>query len=176
MPAPGLRWYHVTFSTYGSWLPGDPRGFRDKGHRIHSSGDHLHPPPAGEHAELWRRAKKKTREPVELPVSARKTVGEGILNHLDKVGIRILVLAVGNWHVHAQAELSVDKDEAWVPIAGAKRRTALIHRKVFPGGIWGRNGGLKPIRNQKHQAATFDYIARHADEGAWVWTFRDVKG
>ncbi|HEX3314753.1 MAG TPA: hypothetical protein VHR72_07680 [Gemmataceae bacterium] len=30
-------------STYGSWLPGNPRGFRSRKHRIHSSGDYKNP-------------------------------------------------------------------------------------------------------------------------------------
>ena len=28
------------FGTYSSWLPGDARGFRNRDHRIHSSGDY----------------------------------------------------------------------------------------------------------------------------------------
>ena len=32
-------WYHVTGGTYGSWLPGDPRGWRARGRREHVDGD-----------------------------------------------------------------------------------------------------------------------------------------
>jgi hypothetical protein len=38
-------WYHVTGSTYGAWLPGDPRGFRTRHHRQHVEGDYKDPPP-----------------------------------------------------------------------------------------------------------------------------------
>ncbi len=44
-----VRWndrVHVMFSTRGHWLPVDPRGFRNRDHRIHSSGDYTHPPRA----------------------------------------------------------------------------------------------------------------------------------
>ena len=30
------RWHHIQWSTYGVWLPGDPRGFRSRGGRIKS--------------------------------------------------------------------------------------------------------------------------------------------
>ncbi len=54
MPTPGKCWWHNILSTHGSWLPGNPRGFRSRNHRIHSSGDYKNPPPLGEHAGLHR--------------------------------------------------------------------------------------------------------------------------
>jgi hypothetical protein len=44
---PGNKWRHVIIKTRSSWLHGDERGFRDRGHRIHSSGDYKHGPPKG---------------------------------------------------------------------------------------------------------------------------------
>ena len=41
------RWFHVILGTYGSWLPGDPRGFRTRHHRDHVDGDYKSPPPPG---------------------------------------------------------------------------------------------------------------------------------
>src|SRR5205814_7189946 len=52
MPRPGMMWRHVVISTRRSWLHGDRRGFRSRGHRIHSSGDYRDPPPQGEHEGL----------------------------------------------------------------------------------------------------------------------------
>jgi len=47
MSAPWNRWFHCIGGTYGSWLPGDPRGFRTRHHREHVEGDYRNPPPAG---------------------------------------------------------------------------------------------------------------------------------
>ena len=33
-----LVWRHVILNLRHTWLPGDPRGFRNRGHRTHSSG------------------------------------------------------------------------------------------------------------------------------------------
>ena len=39
------NWYHVNGNTYGTWLPGDPRGWRERGHKKHVAGDYKNPPP-----------------------------------------------------------------------------------------------------------------------------------
>lgn len=38
------RWHHIILTTYGSWLPGDLRGFRTRDHREHVEGDYRPPP------------------------------------------------------------------------------------------------------------------------------------
>lgn len=37
---PWNSWYHVTIHVYGSWLRGDPRGWRSRHHREHADGDY----------------------------------------------------------------------------------------------------------------------------------------
>ena len=44
---PWRHWYHCNGSTYGTWLPGDPRGWRSRNHRVHVPGDYRTPPPPG---------------------------------------------------------------------------------------------------------------------------------
>ena len=49
MPAEGMLWRHVICHAKNTWLHGDERGFRDRDHRAHSSGDYYNPPPKDEH-------------------------------------------------------------------------------------------------------------------------------
>lgn len=100
MPRPGMRWRHVVFSTVNSWLPGDPRGFRSRNHQIHSSGDYKNPPPAGEHAGLFRYSKHISGPPVVIPRDLRATVGQAVLAKLRKLAYRVLAIAVSGMHVH----------------------------------------------------------------------------
>src|SRR5438132_1090306 len=51
-------WYHCTASTYGTWLRGDPRGWRARHHREHVLGDYRSPPPKGMYGKLHERSKK----------------------------------------------------------------------------------------------------------------------
>src|SRR5438094_10641351 len=69
---PWNNWVHVTGSTFGTWLRGDPRGWRSRHHREHVEGDYRNPPPRGMYGELFQRSKESmTREGVELSWDAR---------------------------------------------------------------------------------------------------------
>src|SRR5262249_23634298 len=105
MPRPGMLWRHVIVSTLNSWLPGDPRGFRNKKHRIHSSGDYKNPPPPTEHAGLRRYAKLISEEPVIIPAEFRPTVGKVIVTKLLDMDYPVLVISVAGMHAHFLAEL-----------------------------------------------------------------------
>lgn len=66
MPRPGKRWRFVTVGTLNAWLPGDPRGWRSRHHKRHSSGDYKNPPPPGEHEGLYRYCKQRSGKPVVI--------------------------------------------------------------------------------------------------------------
>ena len=57
------NWYHVNGNTYGTWLPGDPRGWRERGHKKHVAGDYKSPPPAGSGDGMQRYAKGLMKQP-----------------------------------------------------------------------------------------------------------------
>ncbi len=82
-----LQWYHVILSTYGSWLYGDPRGFRTRHHREHVEGDYKNPPPQGRYAERERRSRESLKcDPICLPESLRPIVGAAIRDRLEQLG------------------------------------------------------------------------------------------
>src|SRR2546425_200573 len=112
MPQPGMQWWHIVISTYASWLPGDPRGFRSKKHKIHSSGDYKNLPPEGEHQGLHAYSKKISGEKVIIPNHLWPVVGGAILKHLKKLNRRILALSVSATHCHMLVELPQDEKEA----------------------------------------------------------------
>ena len=47
-----MPWFHIMLGSRCSWLHGDARGFRDRKHRLHSTGDYKNPPPSKEHADV----------------------------------------------------------------------------------------------------------------------------
>src|SRR5690349_5207107 len=49
------HWFHCTTHTYGTWLRGDPRGWRSRNHREHVDGDYKHPPSNGKYDPLLSR-------------------------------------------------------------------------------------------------------------------------
>ncbi len=175
MPTPGKRWYHIILNTHGSWLPGDPRGFRSRKHRKHSSGDYKHPPPKGEHAELHEYAKRVSGDAIWIKSSLRSIVGETILGKIEKQEHRVLAISVGSNHAHILVELP-DNRSVVVAICGTWKQAASHKvREELPGNIWAEGGDPIPIRDEAHHRRVYDYILRHRDEHAWIWSFKDEK-
>jgi len=173
MPTPGKRWYHITFGTLNSWLPGDPRGFRSRNHKIHSSGDQKNPPPKGEHAGLHAYSRSVSGSPVLLPKPLRQSIGDRVVSSLTQHGDRILVISVSAMHVHLLAELSSDAVQTKLVIGNAKKSASQAIGDALPSRVWSRDCGIKPIRDEEHHRNTYLYIEKHALEGAFVWTYRD---
>lgn len=173
MPQSDNRWYHATFGTRNSWLPGDPRGFRSRDHKIHSSGDHKSPPPVGEHAGLYAYSKAISGQPLILPDTCRKGVCNKVVNTLLGNDLCVLAASVGGMHVHLLVELPIDRTAVKGLIGIAKKSASQSLGDLLPGRVWARDCGLKPIRDEEHHRNTFLYIPKHTEEGAYVWTFRD---
>ena len=175
MPVPGLSWFHVVISTYNSWLPGDPRGFRTRHHRIHSSGDYHKPPPAGEHHGLYLYSQSLVGRTaaIEIPPPVRATIGQALIATLARRELRILAVAVGGHHAHMLLELPPSYETRRDLIGQGKRASSHAARRALPGRVWGSGGKFVTIKDRRHQLQTLRYIAAHASQGAWVWTWRD---
>ncbi len=169
----GKWWCHVIINTLGSWLPGDRRGFRSRGHKIHCSGDYKNPPPKDEHEGLYRYSKMLRPNAVTLPAQARGPAGSTIVAELDKQAHQLLVLSVAAQHAHMLVELPRDQAGQWDIVGDCKRVSSHAVGPWLPGRVWGKKGKIIPIRGRAHHERVYHYIIEHADEGAWVWSFRN---
>ena len=170
MPAPGKQWLHVVINTYASWLPGDPRGFRSKNHRIHSSGDYKNPPPPGENAGLHQHAKRVSDERIELPSNLFERIGMSIRNELKKQECQVLAISVAALHVHCLAEMPVEPSSYRSIVGRCKTAACYAVRDEMPGRLWSRNGTYKLVGDRKHQINSYRYILNQSD--AWTWSFK----
>ncbi|OYW18227.1 MAG: hypothetical protein B7Z55_11005, partial [Planctomycetales bacterium 12-60-4] len=99
-------WFHLIVTTYGSWIPGDPRGFRSWHHREHVEGDYKSPPPAGLYADRHHFARRAMQhEEVALAAELRPIIGEALRDELRRLGGRVLVVSVSAKHGHIQVQL-----------------------------------------------------------------------
>ena len=165
-------WRHVVISTKGRWLHGDERGFRSRGHRIHSSGDHKHRPPRGEHERLHRYHEGRSPDEVIIPEALRLTIVEAFALALIGMGWRVLVASCSDKHLHALAELPTNRAQTKRIVGDAKRIASREVRREMPGSVWSAGGEYKPIKNRDHQVETFFYILERQEVGARVWHFR----
>jgi len=166
--------YHITWGTYGSWLPGDPRGFRTRHHRQHVDGDYHHPPPPGTYNGLHTHVRRCLKQPpVLIPRDLRETVGRGCLDRFAAEGVAVAALSIGGAHAHAAVEC---------PAIGLKQMVGRVKkvsshgvRERLPGRLW--QGGCRPVRvrDASHWRNVIDYIAAHAP-GAWVWLHPKARG
>ncbi|MFI4859820.1 MAG: hypothetical protein ACIAXF_03960 [Phycisphaerales bacterium JB063] len=172
MPAPGKRWYHLVLHTHGSWLHGDPRGFRSRKHRLHSSGDYKNPPPQGEHAKLHAYQQAQSTPAVCIPDAIYPAIGEAILNKARKLHHQVLAISVGATHAHLLIEIPNDYDAA-KRIAGQLKQAA-SHQvgHALPGKIWASGGKPIEVDTPDHHRRVYAYILRHRTEGDWTWSVK----
>lgn len=172
MPQPGHAWWHLILSGHGTWLPGDARGFRNREHRIHSSGDYKHRPPEGEHEGLYFYNQKRAATPRSFSPEHRKLLGEAMLETIERVKQRCLAIAIGASHSHLLVECEDDYQVARQFSARLKQVSSFAVGRVLQGRVWATGGKPIRIRNREHQQQVFWYILEHAEkESAWVWRF-----
>lgn len=169
-----LKWFHVQWGTYGSWLPGDPRGFRNRDHRVHSSGNYKSPPPEGEHAGLRRYARMVQREDAVVFTSElRAMAGEAIVEKAADVPIPMAALAVCAKHVHAL--LKLDPRSVGIDVGKLKRHSSHVTRMHLKGSVWRARKHEVAVTTMTQFRACLKYIERHRDEGAFTWLDERVR-
>jgi REP element-mobilizing transposase RayT len=87
--------YLLTWTTYGTWLPGDARGSVDDWHNVH--GEEYAP------ADTRRRAAntaRLSRPPFRMDDAARPVVRDAIIEHCAFRGWDLVSLNVRSNHVH----------------------------------------------------------------------------
>lgn len=103
----GTGWhgrYHIIGNTYGTWLHGDPKGFRTLHHREYIDGDYKHPPPPGKYEHLYRRSLSlMSRDAVNLTPEARGIACRMMAAAMQYHHIELLVISDGAKHYHAVA-------------------------------------------------------------------------
>ena len=172
MTQPGMLWRHVVINTHGTWLHGDERGFRSRGHRIHSSGDYRNPPPKGEHTGLLRYHRKRCRKEVIIPREFRRAIGQAIVDYLLSEGYRVLCVAVGKVHAHGVVELPIPSRVKRI-IGEAKRHASRCVSRPIPGALWSAGGEFVAVEDADHLKAAYEYDLYKQGPGAWTWSWRD---
>ncbi len=163
--------YHIMGHTYGTWLPGDPRGFRTRHHCEHCEGDYKNPPPKGTHDELFNRSKNlMKRDPVYLTPQQIKIALDAVVTSLLKRQIPITVAALDRIHLHILAQFPDHNPRHWVGVAKKESSHALkLASCGIEGGIWAVRCECLPVTDISHSENAADYIAKHSKRGATIW-------
>jgi hypothetical protein len=171
---PWNDWYHVMCNTYGTWLPGDPKGFRTRHHREHCEGDYRNPPPKGAWDLRHRQAfSMMKRTPVYLTRAQQDHVANQFWKSLRQRSIETIVLSLDRVHLHLLARFPDREPRQWVGIAKKESSHYLKVDGLGPeGGIWAVRCKCQPIRDRFHQLNVVRYIRNHWEQGALIRYFR----
>ena len=192
---PWNGWYHVVATCYGTWLRGDPRGWRSYKHREHVDGDYKRPPPPGRYELEFRLSRQRLKhDPVRLSPTERACVRDALVERLRELDLELVVLAVGRSHAHAVCRFPNWGDRDYVaprlcagnaladgrdPVPRHLFGIALGHASHLareagwkrPGPLWGRRAKFLPVSDRDHQIEAVKYVIRHRrKEGAALWT------
>jgi hypothetical protein len=95
------HWYHVMANTYGTWLRGDARGWRERFHRGHVEGDYKRPPAIEFSTGIHRRSQSlMKRDAVHLEKKLRSIALVAIVGSLRKDNVDVLVASLDDHHLH----------------------------------------------------------------------------
>ncbi len=164
-------WYHVMGHTYGTWLPGDPRGFRTRRHREHIEGDYKNPPPEGKYDERHERARRSMkRDPVYLTREQRRRAVVIVSESLRKRKLDVIIIAIDRVHLHILARFPGHDPRKWVGIAKKESSAYMKQEGLAPeGGLWAVRTKCKPIADRAHQLNVAEYLRQHASNRAVLW-------
>jgi REP element-mobilizing transposase RayT len=143
--------YFLTWTTYGTWLPGDSRGWVDK----HQSGIRL---PDSTKAAAAKKRMKETSVILEPP--ARKAVEAAIIETCLFREWRIHAINVRSNHVHivvTASDASVDKTLRIVKAYGTRALNTLyphLHRDRW----WTDGGSTRYINDNASLSAAIQYV------------------
>ena len=175
---PWSHWYHCTAHTYGTWLRGDPRGWRARHHREHVDGDYKNPPPAGMYSRLHAYSKSlMKREKVEIDDEAIiEFILRSVVERFEERKIKLRIAAFDGVHLHALIQCPDNNPKIEVGIAKQystaqlKAHGLAVGLKLKQGqGIWAKNNAPRPIESYHHYTKAADYIRDHRQQGATVY-------
>ncbi|HEY4329385.1 MAG TPA: hypothetical protein VGN88_06595 [Phycisphaerae bacterium] len=172
-------WYHCYVGTYGQRLPGDPRGWRERNRHEEI------PKPMNWSSQFTKFAKARhdhsrrimNFEPYEFAQADRPIVGKLLLSFLQSKEVKALSLALGATHFHALLQLPNHKPKQLLGMV--KRHITFEFAPIIDPAtnqrrqIWEANGRAKPLRDRAHGISVFKYILNHANQGAWVWSYKN---
>jgi REP element-mobilizing transposase RayT len=116
--------YMITWTTYGSWLQGDKRGYVKYG-RILTANDRL----------KYANQKQQRSQTVKLDSSQKHIVRNAILQEAQRINQEILSIAVCSNHVHIVAKVSSESIEQIVH--RYKRLSTFVLRQAgLAGKVW----------------------------------------
>lgn len=135
----------ITTTSYGSWLPGDARGYVQRGEIL---------PPAPELAAHASALLKSP--PVRFSVAEQAELFDALLNAAAEFGYTLSDASVESWHLHW---IVGHDDPIEVMVGRLKNR---LRQRLARGRIWTEGYHWRELTDDAAILSARNYIARHA--------------
>ena len=141
--------FMATWTTYGTWLQGDKRGYVKNGTILEVD------------AELEKHNEELLKhDKVRIPRNLRKTVENAILEEAAEIGQKVYAIAVRSNHVHIVVE-RIDKTCGY-SIGRFKRAAIKTLRKCgFTNKIWTKGFDKRYCYHQHELDTKIKYVQKH---------------
>jgi REP element-mobilizing transposase RayT len=164
----------ITWTTYGHWLPGDPRGFRTRGAKEfvpppqrYANGESYEP---DKYRRLYEHCLSKIKPPIYLNEQQKQIAADAITEVCSKF-VSEAVIAVTKNHAHAFVDLPSNVTVEYF-CARAKAVSSLkLSNYGLKGRVWARKYHAKRISDE-HIDEVRRYVHSHNDQNAVVIEFR----
>lgn len=164
----------VTWATYGSWLPGDPRGFRTfrakeyvpPPERYAKDGEATYDPQ--DYADRYAKAKEQTPTAVRLSAAEQSICMKAIVEELALLQIPVHIISVEDYHVHLIAPFGVH----WIRPTVGRLKSAATRAIPNPGDrkrIWAKNCHMASLNSDTALVNATAYVRHHGEQGAIIW-------
>jgi len=168
-----MCWRHIIVNTKSTWLHGDPRGFRNRDHRIHSSGDYKNPPPPTEHAGLFNWMNERAGPPEFMEDSWLPLILDAYKARLTKEGFCVVAISAGKAHAHSLTLLPDEPSTVKLIVGRCKRNMCEAIKKFHTGPLWAGGGEYKRVTTLSHFVNVINYIAKQ--DKSFVWADEDAR-
>src|SRR6476620_4628784 len=165
------KWWLISWTTYGTWLPGDKRGYCTKRGKVYVPPPKRYAKPgeatykASEHKIVRTLAKSASDDPVYLDAEQMQIAIDAIVAEIAEIPVVPAILSLGEWHVHWLCyfgPLAID------PVV--ERIKAAATRELNSHGFAGKRPwtrGLNMRSKSTRQACrnAYRYAKRHLEQG-----------
>jgi REP element-mobilizing transposase RayT len=144
--------YMVTWTTYGSWLQGDGRGYVRHGETV-----------PGDQRLVRANLRHQKSQTVRLSSNEKAIIRQAILNEAARIGHRIEALAVCTYHVHLVARPGRESIEQIVSRYKNVAMFALCNRGRARR-IWTRGFDKRFCFSEEDVNRRIAYVKRHESD------------
>ena len=141
--------FMATWTTYGTWLQGDRRGYVKDGVTL------------GANAQLEKSNEESLKhDKIMIPKSLRKMVENAIIKEAEQIGQKVYAIAVCSNHVHIVVESTDEK--CGYSVGRFKRAATITLREYgFVDKVWTKGYDKRYCYNQNDLETRIKYVQRH---------------